>query len=518
MLISKMTMMKKAIYSICILLIIGAAGGCKKFLDQKPLNAVPNSEFFKSLKDINSAMAGIYSSFQEMMTGTGSNFSGFYFQWGELRSDNFDDNGQYSQTSYKELSQNALTSGNTSANWTGFYKTIGRVNTAIKYIPQAASYDANATPTVVNNALAQCYAMRALCYFYIIRIWGDPVVWTEPYADVSVEDERPRSPKDSVFKNLVIPDIEKAYTLIQKNQTPTVWEINEAAICAIAADIYMWKSHDNKIQPDYAKVKTWIQNLFKAKAPSGKVFGGTSGSDLEPGSNFKALFLDPSKTKESIWSIHWDNTFNGCACIPVSVGLSNNQARFDSALQINWKAVKADIRMPATIDTLSGLGHNDKLLKYFNMSGVYSMPAGLTATELNVYLVMYRLGDIYLTYAEALNKTGDLANALKYLNFIRVRAGLPAYVASDPAVSAANMENTILNERRFELYGEGKRWWDLVRTGKVMEVMDPILIQRQKRLGTAETGFGGNPDKILWPLYRTLLEDNKKLVQNPSYN
>ena len=513
-----MTMMKKAIYSICILLIIGAAGGCKKFLDQKPLNAVPNSEFFKSLKDINSAMAGIYSSFQEMMTGTGSNFSGFYFQWGELRSDNFDDNGQYSQTSYKELSQNALTSGNTSANWTGFYKTIGRVNTAIKYIPQAASYDANATPTVVNNALAQCYAMRALCYFYIIRIWGDPVVWTEPYADVSVEDERPRSPKDSVFKNLVIPDIEKAYTLIQKNQTPTVWEINEAAICAIAADIYMWKSHDNKIQPDYAKVKTWIQNLFKAKAPSGKVFGGTSGSDLEPGSNFKALFLDPSKTKESIWSIHWDNTFNGCACIPVSVGLSNNQARFDSALQINWKAVKADIRMPATIDTLSGLGHNDKLLKYFNMSGVYSMPAGLTATELNVYLVMYRLGDIYLTYAEALNKTGDLANALKYLNFIRVRAGLPAYVASDPAVSAANMENTILNERRFELYGEGKRWWDLVRTGKVMEVMDPILIQRQKRLGTAETGFGGNPDKILWPLYRTLLEDNKKLVQNPSYN
>jgi len=463
-------------------------------------------------------MAGIYSSFQEIMTGTGSNFSGFYFQWGELRSDNFDDNGQYSQTSYKELSQNALTSGNTSANWTGFYKTIGRVNTAIKYIPQAASFDANATPTVVNNALAQCYAMRALCYFYIIRIWGDPVVWTEPYADVSKEDERPRSPKDSVLKNLVIPDLEKAYSLIQKNQTPSVWEINEAAICAIAADVYMWRSHDNKIQPDYEKVKSWIQNLFKAKAPTGKVFGGISGGDLEPGSNFKALFLDPSKTKESIWSIHWDNTFNGCACIPVSVGLSNNQARFDSALQVDWRQVKADIRMPATIDTLNGLGHNDKLLKYFNMSGVFSMPSGTTATDLNVYLVMYRLGDIYLTYAEALNKTGDLANALKYLNYIRVRAGLPAYVASDPAVSAANMESTILNERRFELYGEGKRWWDLVRTGRVMQVMDPILKQRQRRLGTTEDGFGGDPNKILWPLYRTLLEDNKKLVQNPSYN
>ena len=80
------------------------------------------------------------------------------------------------------------------------------------------------------------------------------------------------------------------------------------------------------------------------------------------------------------------------------------------------------------------------------------------------------------------------------------------------------MENTILNERRLELYGEGKRWWDLVRTGKVIEVMDPILIQRQRRLGTAQVGFGGDINKILWPLYRTVLEDNKRLVQNPSYN
>jgi len=280
----------------------------------------------------------------------------------------------------------------------------------------------------------------------------------------------------------------------------------------------MWRSHYNIIQPDYAKAIAWIQNLFKAKAPTGKVFGGTSGSDLEPTATWKNLFLDPTKTRESIWSINWDNAYNGCACIPVSVGLSNNQAKFDSSLQQDWKQVKADIRMPLTIDTLSGLGHNDKLLKYFNMSGVFSMPSGKVATDLNVYLVMYRLGDIYLTYAEALNKTGNLASALKYLNFIRVRAGLPAYAANDPAVSAANMENTILNERRYELYGEGKRWWDLVRTGKVQEVMDPILKQRQRRLGTAETGFGSDANKILWPLYRTLLEDNKKLVQNPSYN
>ena len=88
------------------------------------------------------------------------------------------------------------------------------------------------------------------------------------------------------------------------------------------------------------------------------------------------------------------------------------------------------------MDTLTGLGHHDKLLKYFNMNGQFSS-GGLQANLYNVYLVMYRLGDIYLTYAEALNKNGDLPNALKYLNYIRVRAGLPAYLASDPAVNAA---------------------------------------------------------------------------------
>ena len=105
--------MKKLIYSIAIFSMIIIGAGCKKFLEQKPLTDVPTDEFFKSLKDINAAMAGVYASFQQDMTGTGDNFSGNYFSWGDMRSDNFDDNGQYASSSYKQLAQNTLTSGNT---------------------------------------------------------------------------------------------------------------------------------------------------------------------------------------------------------------------------------------------------------------------------------------------------------------------------------------------------------------------------------------------------------------------
>ncbi|NCI47411.1 RagB/SusD family nutrient uptake outer membrane protein [Sediminibacterium soli] len=509
--------MKKSIYSIAIIVTITLGTACTKFLDQKPLTDVPANEFFKSLKDINAALAGIYASFQQEMTGDGSNgFTGNYFSWGDMRSDNFDDNGQYASASYKQLAQNTLTSGNASANWTGLYRTIGRCNMAIRYIPQAASFDNNATTTAVNNALAQAYAMRALCYFQIVRVWGDAVVWTEPYLDVTQADQKPRTDKVNVMKEVVVPDIDKAYSLIQKNQTPVVWNIGEAAICAIGADIAMWKSHDGKILPDYAKAKTWIASLFAAKGSGGKVFAGVSGNDLEATADWKRNFLSPSGGREAIWSIHWDYTTNGCACLPVTVGASNNWAKFDSTVTADWKKSRSDIRVAQTIDTLTGLGHNDKLLKYLPLTGQFS--GNTPALQYNEYLTMFRLGDVYLTYAEALNKTGDLTNALKYLNFIRVRAGLPAYAATDPAVSAANMENTILTERRWELYGEGKRWFDLVRTGTVTTVMDPVLKQRQARLGTPQTGFGTDMNKILWPIYRTVLEDNKKLVQNPSYN
>jgi hypothetical protein len=132
---------------------------------------------------------------------------------------------------------------------------------------------------------------------------------------------------------------------------------------------------------------------------------------------------------------------------------------------------------------------------------------------------MYRLADQYLLYAEALNKKGDLANALKYLNLIHVRAGLPAYTAAQFTTMAA-MENAILQERQYELFGEGKRWFDLVRTDKVYEVMDPIMISRQIFQGAAQTGFGvdkSDKRKYLWPLHRNVLNANPLLVQNPPY-
>ena len=513
----------KNIFRIAVLVgILFTLNSCNKLLEEKPEGGVPLGDYYKKAGDIAAALNGLYGSFQLEMLGDGnSKYGGKYHYWGEGRSDNFEDSG-YKNATIVQMAYNRMTSGNTATNWEGLYRTIAIANNCIKYFPDVAKYDPNATTVMINNGLAQAYAMRAMCYFYIIRLWGDAPMRLEPYTDLSQDPRLARTSKEELMDKVIIPDLIKANDLTQKSQNATIWYINESAIAAIAADVYMWRAGTTNNAADYASAIVWFKKLFASKGPTGVSYGETN-ANLEPTATWKNLFLNPALTKEAIWSVNWNGQFNGCACIPVSKQKSNNPVAVDSLIHADWKKNKLDTRVTKTIDTITGTNHIDKLLKYFNLtSGVTS----LDPISLNVYPVMYRLGDMFLLYAEALNKTGDKVNALKMMNLIHVRAGMPAILATDPLVSTAGvldatkLEDAILLERRYELFGEGKRWFDLVRTDHVNKIMDPIIDRRMSSLAgfPVTGGFGTERGRILWPIAKTLLEDNNKLVQNQPYN
>lgn len=527
---------------LIIAVLLGAAivaGSCKKNISLTPTSGVSVTDYFVNQKDITAALAGIYSAFQEEMEGAGSSidegYGGRYNYWGEARSDNFTES-TFPSNSTKEMSTNNLTFTNVATDWAGLYRVISRANLAIKYFPQVHQYDPNVTPVITNNSLAQAYAMRAEAYFYIVRVWKDAPVWTEPYLDITQPASKPQVSGTKIIDSVIIPDLKNAYDLIQKQQTPVVWYVGEGAICAILADVYMWRAGLPGVgtQADYQNAITWYQNLFKAKGPTGALYAGTAGS-LETGPNWKNLFLTPTSEKEDIWSINWDYNNNGCACLPISIALSNNPLTVDRNFQAAWaKSFTTDYRVNRTIDTTAGLNHQNLVYKYLPLTpNTAANTPGITPVatnaNYNVYLTMYRLGDVYLSLAEAYAQTNDLTNALKYLNYIyqRARNPTPPAILASAYPTATAMEDAILQERQYELFGEGKRWFDLVRTGRVNKIMDPILNVRNGVRTTnpdgsitvtpVTTGFVGAPDRYYWPVSQKALNNNKLLHPSPGY-
>jgi hypothetical protein len=84
-----------------------------------------------------------------------------------------------------------------------------------------------------------------------------------------------------------------------------------------------------------------------------------------------------------------------------------------------------------------------------------------------------RYADVLLMAAEALNENGNPAQALVYLNEVRQRArGGDVTVLPDiPLTNQGQIRLDIYDERRRELFMEGLRFWDLVRTNRAASVL-----------------------------------------------
>lgn len=142
--------------------------------------------------------------------------------------------------------------------------------------------------------------------------------------------------------------------------------------------------------------------------------------------------------------------------------------------------------------------------------------------------IYFRLGEMYLNYAEAMFHLGDEQTARDYINKIRERArGRDHDVLPDVTASGDDLLKKIQHERRIELAFEDHRFFD-VRRWKIAEetenkparkitiVRDDVTKLKTYKIEVLqERKF--LPQHYLLPIPRTEIQRNSLLQQNPNY-
>ena len=349
-------------------------------------------------------------------------------------------------------------------------------------------------------------------------VWGRVPLITVPYEGGNQKLFYKRAPIDSL-KIQIQSDLDQAVSLLLAD--PVLYYINKGGALAIKMDVHMW-----------------FHEYEKAIVTSDNIIALNQYSLVTNPLDWKSIFTAPDASKETIFNLYWSylEIATGIGA-PNFLGESNGTNLYKAQDSIWYSLVdrgKKDARMWLCFDTVLMYTSGGKLpvqnssYSYIAKSGKFSeWDYGQqvfkydNTIQSNLRIPLYRFADVMLLRAEALNQVNRKPEALTILNNIRRRVGylITAESQIGTAPSTYNLESLILAERKIEFFGEGKRWFDLIRTNRLIGVMDLILKKRQAAKNLPLEGFGDR-NKILFPLYTNVFEANPALVgdQNPPYS
>jgi hypothetical protein len=215
---------------------------------------------------------------------------------------------------------------------------------------------------------------------------------------------------------------------------------------------------------------------------------------------------------------------------------------FDGSIWYMQNSTSGSDSATFTVEAKQGQRMNEVNTDYINMTGYWIKKlvnwkfafSGTinAATSENYPWPMFRLADLYLLYAEALNEaSGPSAEAFLYLDKVRTRAGLRGVQESWNQYSTApekpsfkeGLRAIIHQERLIEMAFEGSRLWDLRRwKDAAAELNKPITGWDRTQGAPADYYRVVNifsqkfiaPRDYFWPIREYEISVNPRLVQN----
>lgn len=513
-----------------------AATSCNDMLDIKPSGQFTSDQITD--ESIEGLMASAYAGLESHFFGNNESFCAPITNWVfDVRSDDaYKGGGGVSmEANIHQLEISNLTSDNaTNYNkWRNNYYAIARVHQAMNAI------NASQGLTGKDALIGELKLLRAYFYFDLIRIFERIPYLTE--TSIATETRFDEFTRDEIF-GFIKQDIKDAWNSLPETQAEE-GRFGKYVAAALMAKVSAFTSD----WADVIEYSDYVINSGKYELYDNFL----DMSKIEFNNRKESIMAIQFSTANNNAHINWNNLLNttysegnlfgsGDDFFLASQNLVNAFRTDDKGLPLfdTFNDVKVtsdyegnvDPRLDFTVGRIGfpfrGHTYNSKWCRAYDVYGEYSGKKGLIdpaspemvqgfpwgASALNFCLIRY--ADILLLKAEALIETNSsLDTARQLINMVRAKADRSIdgsytpvelnpmkanyYVGQYPA-EGWNQEyarKAVRMERRLELAMEGNRWFDLVRWGNVLEVVNNYM-QSEAKLRPYYEGASISSDEI----------------------
>lgn len=509
-------MKNKLIFVGIALGILSILYSCENELNLAPVSSISNNNYWKTSDQFDAFVSGIMNTFRSST----DNFE----LLGELRADVFGTEPGSSATftgqntnGMDHMWNNTLTPDNVQVtNFGNFYSNINQINILISELNST-----NIVSTINKNYyLGMAYGLRAFYYFQMYESWGNCIIQTQPVISISFSNlAKPASSTDSVMA-LIKRDIslsEQSFgTDFSFRNQKSYWSLS--ATLMLKAQVYLWTAHRGGGAAD-AQIALNALNEIQQNVPSLQLlpnFASVFASDnkanaeiifaihnqlnesslpfqfsFEPPTDILSTFYDSVDNRQfNITTDNWGG--NLLAGVPISTF-----RRFNDLDQRKWASITAAYNLVNGQYQIAGCFAS----KY---PGEQNAGARVYTNDYPIYryaglLLLKAEADIILGQSPA-NEIDMIRQRAYGANYNPAIEGYP----NEPVDKRGDPFESVLQERYFEFFFEGKRWYDLRRMG-------------DKYVYEYTTVTPAESYTLLWPIDLTTLTNNPALQQNPGY-